>query len=81
MLNYPQNLSYKDRLIELNLLPLEYRKEISDLIFFFNCKSKVGLVTTDLRKFCAHLSQGIEPVIMTLIIINLTYVNNQDYRL
>ena len=49
MLNYPKNLTYKERLIELNLLPLEYRREISDLIFFF--KSKVGLVTTDLRKF------------------------------
>ena len=56
MLNYPKNLTYKERPIELNLLLLLYRREISD-------KSKVGLV------FCAHLSQGIEPVIMTLIII------------
>ena len=46
MLNYPKNLTYKERLIELNLLPLEYRRDFSDLIFSF--KSKVGLVSTDL---------------------------------
>ena len=37
MLNYPKNLTYKERPIELNLLLLLYRREISD-------KSKVGLV-------------------------------------
>ena len=39
MLNYPKNLTYKERLIELNLLPLDYRREISDLISFSSPKS------------------------------------------
>jgi hypothetical protein len=31
------SLSYKDRLLHLGLLPLSYRREIADLIFFFKC--------------------------------------------
>ena len=33
-LNYLKNLTNKERLIELSLLPLDYRREISDLISF-----------------------------------------------
>ena len=62
----------------LNLLPLEYRKEISDLVFFF--KSKVSLLLTDLRGFCALSSQDIE--LETMLDTNnfkLIHVHNQDY--
>ena len=45
-------MTYKERLIELNLLPLEYQREISDLVFFF--KSKVGLVSTGFKKVFVH---------------------------
>jgi hypothetical protein len=31
----PNRISYKDRLIQLNLLPLSYRREFYDLIFFY----------------------------------------------
>jgi hypothetical protein len=37
ILGYP-NLDYRDRLSELSLLPLTYRREISDLNCFFRCK-------------------------------------------
>ena len=33
------NLSYKDRLIQLKLLPLNYWLEYLDIVFFFKCKS------------------------------------------
>ncbi len=42
-------MKYIDRLIKLNLLPLEYRRQISDLTFFFKLRN--GLVTTDINKF------------------------------
>ena len=77
MLNYPKNLTYKERLIELNLLPLEYRREISDLIFFF--KSKVGLVATDLRKFLCTFKPRYRTPNYGPNNYSLTYVHNQDY--
>ena len=77
MLNYSKNLTYKERLIELNLLPLEYRREISDLIFFF--KSKVGLVTTDLRKFLYTFKPKYRTRNYDPNNYYLTYGHNQDY--
>ena len=35
ILNYPENMSYVDRLHKTNLLPLEYRREISDIVLLF----------------------------------------------
>ena len=37
ILGYPDNMNYNERLCELNLTPLSYRREMSDLIFFFKC--------------------------------------------
>ena len=39
ILSYPDltDLSYPERLVKLKLLPLEYRREILDLCFFFKC--------------------------------------------
>ncbi len=30
-------MTYKERLLKLKLLPLEYRRDISDLVFFHKC--------------------------------------------
>jgi hypothetical protein len=35
ILNYPDNMSYVDRMQKTNLLPLDFRREISDLILLF----------------------------------------------
>ena len=35
ILNYPNEMSYTERLIKTNLLPLEFRREISDLLLVF----------------------------------------------
>ena len=35
ILNYPKDMSYKDRLLKLNLLPLEYRRNLKDLVLIF----------------------------------------------
>ncbi len=48
ILHYP-GLDYKERLTQLNLLPLATRREINDLTFFFRCK--YGLYDIDLSKF------------------------------
>ena len=42
ILNYPKGRSYKDRLLKLTLLPLEYRRELKDLVLII--KAKAGLV-------------------------------------
>ena len=36
ILNYPRDMSYRDRLLKLSLLPLEYRREMKDLVLIFN---------------------------------------------
>ena len=38
-LNYPKDMSYKDRLLKLNLLPLEYRRDLKDLVRIFKVKA------------------------------------------
>ena len=32
ILNYPRDMSYRDWLVKLSLLPLEYRREMKDLV-------------------------------------------------
>lgn len=50
LLNYPNGeMSYTQRLIKLNLLPLEYRREISDLTLLFKCK--FFLVSIDITQY------------------------------
>ena len=36
ILRYPKDTNYKQRLIRLSMLPLEYRREIADLVLLFN---------------------------------------------
>ena len=45
ILDYPQDMDYKQRLIKLSVLPLEYRRQIRDLIFLF--KIRTGLLDID----------------------------------
>ena len=49
VLNYPpRETSYTDRLAALDLLPLEYRREISDLVLLF--KYRIGLINAAFNK-------------------------------
>lgn len=41
ILGYPESLTYRERCIDLNLMPLSYRREISDLVFLFKCMHDV----------------------------------------
>jgi hypothetical protein len=50
------NLSYKDRLIQLKLLPLNYWLEYLDLIFFFKCKSE--LIHLDLNNYVSYCNSN-----------------------
>ena len=47
ILNYPQDLKYADRLIKIKTLPLEFRRDISDLCLVF--KSRNGEITMDVN--------------------------------
>ena len=49
ILNYPENMPYTERLQKAKLLPLEFRREICDLILLF--KSKHRLITMDINKY------------------------------
>jgi hypothetical protein len=64
ILNYPPDMSYTQRLARINLLPLEFRREISDLMLLF--KSRAGLIFTDVNDFLCTSSQNIDLGIMIL---------------
>jgi hypothetical protein len=49
ILDYPQDLTYADRLVKINILPLEFRRDISYLCLLF--KSRTGAITTDVNKY------------------------------
>ena len=49
ILNYPESMPYVERLQKAKLLPLEFRREINDLIIWF--KSKHHLITMDINKY------------------------------
>ena len=49
ILNYPDHMSYTDRLCQLDIFPLEFRREISDLTFLFKCIN--GLVLIDASQY------------------------------
>ncbi len=41
ILNYPDDTDYKERLIQLNILPLDVRRNMRDLLFFFKCRARL----------------------------------------
>ena len=44
ILSYPRDMSYRDRLVKLSLLPLEYRREMKDLELMYNARAgHIGL--------------------------------------
>ena len=49
-----QDLEYKDRLNTLNLMPLSFRREIGDLVFFFRCLH--GDYELDTRDYVSFVS-------------------------
>ena len=49
VLNYPANIDYRERLIKINLLPLDIRRNIKDLLFLFKCRA--GLLDIQLPDF------------------------------
>ena len=46
-LSKTDHYSYRDRLVQLNLLPLSYWLEYLDLVFFFKCKSDDNSIKLD----------------------------------
>ena len=50
ILNYPKDMPYKVRLLKLNLLPLEYRRYLKDLVLIF--KARAGHVDLGHHDFC-----------------------------
>ena len=56
ILNYPKEMSYTERLITTNLLPLESRKEITDLMLLY--KSKTALIPIDVNNFLCSYEHG-----------------------
>ena len=53
ILNYP-GTSYTDRRLELRMLPLQYRRETSDLLLFFNITS--GLLNFNANKYFSQVT-------------------------
>ena len=39
ILNYPRDMSYRDRPVKLSLLPLEYRRKMKDLVLIYNARA------------------------------------------
>ena len=56
ILNYPKDMSYPERLVVTNLLPLEFRREISDLQLLY--KAKMGLISMDINKYLSTYEPG-----------------------
>ena len=39
ILNYPKDINYKDRLLKLDLLPMENRRDLKNLVLIFKAKA------------------------------------------
>ena len=61
------DLSYVDRLKTLDLLPLAYDREISDLMFYYKCRC--GLIDLDIDTFtpivCSRTRRGLSLYLQT----------------
>jgi len=53
---YGCNYSYKERLIHLGLLPLSYRREIGDLLFFYKCM--YSMYDVDFSRYMIPVTQN-----------------------
>ena len=76
-LNYPKDMCYKERLQKINLLPLEFRREISDLILLF--KAKYNLITLDITKHICTFNPGYKSRNHDKNDFHLIIKHNQNY--
>lgn len=77
ILNYPPDVKYAERLIKTNLLPLEFRREITDLILLF--KSRAGLISTDVNDFLCTFKPGYRSRNYDVNNYNILIKHKQDY--
>lgn len=56
ILDYPQDLTYADRLMKIKILSREFRKNISDLFPLF--KSRIGALTRDVNNYIRTFEPG-----------------------
>ena len=77
ILNYPENMSYIERLHKAKLLPLEFRREISDLILLF--KSKHRLIRMDINKYMYTYNPSYQSRNYDEINFNIIIRHKQDY--
>ena len=77
ILNYPKGMCYKERLQKTSLLPLEFRREISDLILLF--KAKYDLIGMDLTKYICTFNPGYKSRNYDENDFHLIIKHNQDY--
>ena len=77
ILNYPDNMSYVDRLQKTNLRPLDFRRDISDLILLF--KSKHHLITIDINKHLCTYNPGYQSRNYDENNFHLIIKHNQEY--
>ncbi len=54
--HFTENLSYKDRLLALELLPLTYYKAVKALVFFY--KAFHGLIGLNINDYLTFVSHG-----------------------
>jgi hypothetical protein len=70
ILNYPKEMSYTERLIATNLLPHEFRRDITNLMLLY--KSKTALIPMDVNNFLCSYEPGFR---------SRNYNENNDYFL
>ena len=77
ILDCPDNMPYVDRLQKTNILPLNYRREISDLILLF--KSKHHIIKMDINKYLCTYNPGYESRNYDQNNFHLIIKHNQEY--
>ena len=77
ILNYLKDMCYKERLQKINLLSLEFRREISDLILLF--KAKYNLITLDITKHTCTFNPGYKSRNYDKNDFHLIIKHNQNY--
>jgi hypothetical protein len=77
ILDYPQDLTYADRLMKISLLPLEFRRDISDLCLLL--KSRTGAITMDVNNYICTFKHGYQSRNYDKNNYNLIIKQKQDY--
>jgi hypothetical protein len=77
ILDYPQDLTYANRLAKIKILPPEFRRDISDLCLLF--KYRTGAITTDVNKYICTFEPGYQSRNYDKNNYNLIIKYKQDY--